>query len=260
MTSVAVDSTTAFLSVVASGEADAVLELFAGEPVIDDPRHGHFAGNDALRQFVERQAAWFRQHEVVLQPLRTTIGDHASVAEWVATLTIDDVRTELPIAVVGDRDGDRLTAIRTYHSNWPLDGRHRLRSPIIPEDPDLVLPDVVREYMDALGSADLAGSLSVFEPDGYFREPSGGPHVYGGPGGIRAAYGAFYEVGPIHLLHCSVIDDGVVCGVEFIAVGWGPRAFEPQAGIGVYERGASGRLRAARVYDDVDVDLGLQPS
>ena len=101
--------------------------------------------------------------------------------------------------------------------------------------------------------------MSVFEPDGYFREPSGGPHIYRGQEGIRSAYGAFYAVGPIHLRHCLVIDDGVACGVEFIADGWGPRKFEPQAGIGVYERGASGKLAAARIYDDVDVDLGLQP-
>jgi hypothetical protein len=33
-----------------------------------------------------------------------------------------------------------------------------------------------------------------------------------------------------------------------------------QAGIGVYERGDSGLLSAARIYDDVDVDLGLLPS
>jgi len=150
--------------------------------------------------------------------------------------------------------------VRIYHSNWPIEGRHRLRPPIIPEDRDLVLPDVVGEYMVALGSGNLAGSLAVFEPDGYFREPSGGPHVYAGSDGLRAAYGAFYAVGPIHLLHCSVIDDGVACGVEFIAVGWGPRVCEPQAGIGVYERGSSGKLHAARVYDDVDVDLGLQPA
>ena len=89
-------------------------------------------------------------------------------------------------------------------------------------------------------------------------EFDGGPHVYRGSDGIRRAYGAFYAVGGIHLLHCSVIDDGVACGVEFIAVGWGPRPFEPQAGIGIYERGRTGRLHAARVYDDVDVDLGLQ--
>ena len=79
--------------------------------------------------------------------------------------------------------------------------------------------------------------------------------------GILAAYGAFYEVGPIHLRHCTVIDDGVACGVEFIADGWGPHPFSsPQAGIGVYERGASGLLCAARIYDDVDIDLGLLPT
>jgi hypothetical protein len=30
--------------------------------------------------------------------------------------------------------------------------------------------------------------------------------------------------------------------------------------VGVYERGASGLLCAARIYDDVDVDLGLLPA
>jgi hypothetical protein len=37
------------------------------------------------------------------------------------------------------------------------------------------------------------------------------------------------------------------------------RKFEPQAGIGVYECGVSGKLASARIYDDVDVDLGLRP-
>lgn len=254
------DPTAAYLPALASGRTETVLALFSGEPVIDDPRHGHVVGEAAVRGFVEAQAAWMAEHDFAAERLRITAGIDRSVTESLATLTIDGASTELPIAVVGDRADGGLTAIRVYHSLWPLEGRHRLRPPIIPEDPDLVLPDVVEAYMDALGSADLEKSLSVFEADGYFREPSGGPHVYRGTDGIRAAYGAFYAVGPIHLRHCTVIDDGVACGVEFIAVGWGPRRFEPQAGIGIYERGASGKLHAARVYDDVDVDLGLQPS
>lgn len=254
------DPTAAYLPALASGRTEAVLALFGGEPVIDDPRHGNVVGAVAVRAFVEAQAAWMVDHDVTAELLRTTIGRNRSVTESLATLTVDGAPTELPIAVVGDRGDRGLTALRVYHSLWPLEGRHRLRPPVIPEDPDLVLPDAVEAYMDALGSADLEKSLSVFEPDGYFREPSGGPHVYRGTDGIRAAYGAFYAVGPIHLRHCTVIDDGVVCGVEFIAIGWGPRAFEPQAGIGIYERGATGMLHAARVYDDVDVDLGLQPA
>ncbi|MDO8484106.1 MAG: nuclear transport factor 2 family protein [Candidatus Limnocylindrales bacterium] len=254
------DPTAAYLPALASGRADRVLALFSGEPVIDDPRHGHVVGAAAVRDYVHAQAAWMAEHDFAAEKLRTTVGRHRSVTESLATLTVGGASTELPIAVVGDRPDQGLTAIRVYHSLWPLEGRHRLRPPIIAEDRDLVLPDVVDVYMEALGSANLEKSLSVFESDGYFREPSGGRHEYRGAEGIRAAYGAFYAVGPIHLLHCTIIDDGVACGVEFIAVGWGPRRFEPQAGIGIYERGASGKLHAARVYDDVDVDLGLQPA
>jgi hypothetical protein len=51
------------------------------------------------------------------------------------------------------------------------------------------------------------------------------------------------------------------CGVEFTTDGRVRRRFEHQVGIGVYERGRSGKLAAARIYVDVDVDvdLGLQP-
>lgn len=259
MATTTADPIAAYLPALAAGRAEAIQALFSGEPLIDDPRAGRVAGRDAVRAFVTAQAEWMREHHVEITGLRTTIGRGRSLTEALARLTVDGKRTELPVAVVGEGTGGVLRAIRVYHSNWPLEGRHRPRPPIIPEDPGLALPDIVSAYMDALHSANLAGSMSVFEPDGYFREPSGGPHIYRGQEGIRTLYGAFYAVGPIHLRHCSVIDDGVACGVEFIADGWGPRKFEPQAGIGVYVRGASGKLAAARIYDDVDVDLGLQP-
>jgi hypothetical protein len=252
------DPTAAYLPALSSGKADSVLALFSGDPVINDPRAGRVAGRDAVGSFVASQARWLRDHRVEFESLRTTVGRGLSLTESLARLTIDGKRTELPFAVVGEERGGGLQEVRVYHSNWPLEGRHRLRSPIIPEDRGLVLPDIVAAYMEALDSGNLADSMAVFEPTGYFREPSGGVNVYRGAEGIREAYGAFFAVGGIHLRHCSVIDDGVVCGVEFIADGWGPRPFEPQAGIGVYERGRSGKLAAARVYDDVDVDLGLR--
>lgn len=258
MAIISTDLTAAYLPALAAGRADAILGLFSGEPVIDTPRSGRIAGRDAVAAFVAAQAEWMRDHKVELEPLRTTVGKGRSVTESLARLTVDGERTELPFAVVGDEIAGALRQIRVYHSNWPLEGRHRLRPPIIGEDRALVLPAIVEAYMDALGSGNLQGSISVFEATGYFREPSGGVHIYRGAEGIRQVYGAFYAVGGIHLRHCSVIDDGVACGVEFIADGWGPRPFEPQAGIGVYERGPSGKFAAARVYDDVDVDLGLR--
>ena len=252
------DPTAAYLPALSAGRVDAVLALFSAEPVIDDPRAGRVVGLDALRAFVASQAQWIRDHKVEFELFRTTVGRGLSLTESLARLTVDGKRTELPFAVVGDETGGALRAIRVYHSNWPLEGHHRLRRPILPEDRDLVIPDTVGAYMEALAAGNLAGSEAVFEPTGYFREPSGGVHTYRGTEGIRKAYGAFFKVGGIHLRHCTIIDDGVVCGVEFIADGWGPRPFEPQAGIGVYERGPSGKLVAARIYDDVDIDLGLR--
>jgi hypothetical protein len=262
MAIISTDPTAVYLPALAGGRVDAILALFGADPVIDDPRAGRVVGREAAVEFVASQAKWMRDHSVEFEPIRTTVGRGLSVSESLARLTVDGKRTELPFAVVGDESrgesGGGLREIRVYHSNWPLEGRHRLRPPIIPEDRSLVLPDIVADYMAALESGNLAGSVSVFEPTGYFREPSGGVNIYRGPDGIREVYSAFFAVGGIHLRHCSVIDDGVACGVEFIADGWGPRPFQPQAGIGVYERGPSGKLAGARVYDDVDVDLGLR--
>ena len=252
------DPTAAYLPALASGSVDAILGLFSGEPAINDPRSGRVVGRAAVAAFVASQAQWVREHEVEFEHLRTTIGKGLSLTESLVRLTVDGERTELPFAVVGDETGGVLREIRVYHSNWPLEGRHRLRPPILPEERSLVIPDIVGAYMEALAEGNLAGSEAVFEATGYFREPSGGIYIYRGTEGIREAYGAFFKVGGIHLRHCTVIDDGVVCGVEFIADGWGPRPFDPQAGIGVYERGPSGKLVAARIYDDVNVDLGLR--
>jgi hypothetical protein len=49
-----------------------------------------------------------------------------------------------------------------------------------------------------------------------------------------------------------VSDDGVRCALEYNCVRWGGHDLTPQAGMGIYERGRSGRLSAVRVYDDVE--------
>ena len=61
----------------------------------------------------------------------------------------------------------------------------------------------------------------------------------------------FSKGGGIILEHCSVTEDGVRTALEFNAVRWGGVDLPPQAGVAVYERGLSGRLHEARVYDDV---------
>jgi hypothetical protein len=188
----------------------------------------------------------------------TCIGGRA-VVELLAHLDHDGQQLAWPVAVVADSPDDRSVVFRTYCSQWPVDGRRHIRSAILQPAP--ARPgDVVGRYHDALGAGDAEGVVSTFEADGYVRE-SFGPHAaHRGAGAIRSYYLSCFDAGGgIGLEQCAVTDDGVRCALEYNVVRWGSHELVPQAGIGVYERGADGLLAAARIYDDVEAPTG-QPS
>jgi hypothetical protein len=239
-------------------QPEALVGSFAAQqPVLDDPRSGHLEGTAAFVSFVADQVAWLRERDAVVENVALTRTPTRTVEEVVLRLLADDEgdrRVELPVAVVGDRNPDRtLKAIRVYHSMWPLTGGHRVREPLLPRDPNLVVPDVVGEYQRALAAGDLEAVLGTYEEDAYAREPSGGEYVYRGKEKLREVYSAqFANGGGIPLEHCTVTDDGVRCAIEFNSVRWGVTEIPPQAGVAVYERGSSGRLAGGRIYDDVE--------
>lgn len=137
-----------------------------------------------------------------------------------------------------------------------MTARHANRPPLLQPDPDLEAPDVVGDYQRALRSGDVDAILAVFEPDGSMREPAGGTNVHRGADELRALYELFFSNGGgIPLEHCAVTDDGGACALEYNVVAWGRTEIPPEAGIAVYARGDSGRLAAARVYDDSDPPL-----
>jgi len=168
-----------------------------------------------------------------------------------------DGRVEVPAAILADRAPDgRLLELRVYHSLWPVLGRHVHRPPMLQHDPDLQPWDVVGEYQRALADGDVDAILETFEPDGYAREPSGGPYSYRGRDGLRAFYEhLFSNGGGIPLEHCAMIDTGRECAIEYNVVRWGRTELPPESGVAVYVRGQSGRLAAARIYDDADPPL-----
>ena len=169
-------------------------------------------------------------------------------------LADDGGRVELPVAIVADRNPDRtVKAIRVYHSLWPLTGEHRIRPPLLPEDPSLHAEGAPGDYQRALAEGELEGILATFEPDGYAREPSGAAYLHRGVEELRELYShLFANGGGIGLEHCTLTDDGVRCAIEYNCVRWGVTEIPPQAGVAVYERGSSGLLAAARIYDDVE--------
>jgi len=244
----------AYLPRLINGDIKGIASGFIGEPVVDDPAAGAVRGAAAFQRFFADRHAWLaaRGARVTMGP--QTRGGGRAVVEAVLHLRHDGRDVDLPIAVVGDGD-TYARALRVYHSFWPLEGHHRVRPPLLPRDPNAQVTGAVAAYQRALAAGDVDAIVATFEPDGYFREPSGEPWVHRGPAELRKFMTQILGAGGIGIEHATVTDDGTICAIEFNAVRFGARAITPQAGLAVYERGPSGRLRAARIYDDVNVEV-----
>ncbi len=252
-----------YLPALLAGDTAALLAGFAAAPLIADPLAGQISGATNLERFVWERHAWLAERAATLEHVCTTATAARTVVEARLHLTTPAGPTELPIAVVGDAaDDGRVSALRVYHSQWPLYGRHAVRPPLLA--PDLGAAhqhagDSVAAYQRALAAGDLEAIVNTFEPNGYFREPAGGPWIYRGHARLREFMAHLLASGGIGLEHCTVTDDGRACAIEFNAVRFGPHPLTPQAGVAVYERGPSGKLRAARIYDDVNVEALAGP-
>jgi hypothetical protein len=237
-----------------SEDRSALERSFAGEPRVNDPRVGHVEGTREFRAFVSGTVGWLRERDATAENVALTRTPTRTVEEVMLSLTNDQGRrVELPVAIVADRNPERtLKTIRVYHSIWLLAGEHRVRPPLLPADPDLDLEGIAGDYQRELAEGDVEGVLRTFEPDGYAREPSGEPYLHRGMEGLRGFYKFILAKGGIPLEHCTLTDDGHACAIEYNMIRWGDSEIPAQAGVAVYERGRSGLLSAARIYDDVD--------
>jgi hypothetical protein len=240
-----------------AGEPAALVDSFAGEPQVQDPVRGRIKGRDAFESFIAETYAWLKERNVSVEDVEHVIIDGHGFEEVLLHLDCEAGRVALPVAVVADRPGGRIDELRIYFSGWPLTGRHAIRPPVLQPNPQLRESDVVAEYQRALAAGDVDAIVAAFEADGFAREPAGGEYVHRGPDGLRAFYELlFSNGGGIPLEHCAQIDDGRACALEYNVVRWGRTELPPQAGVAVYVRGPSGKLAAARIYDDTDPPLG----
>jgi hypothetical protein len=250
--------TVPFFDGLLTGEFDALVGSFAGEPELHHPVRGRIRGVRAFRDYVIDTNAWLNERNCSIDDGEHIHIDGHGLGEAVLHLDGDTGRIALPVAVVGDRRADgRLTELRVYYSGWPLTGRHRNRPPLLQPNPEVRESGVVADYQRALAAGDVDAIVALFESDGYAREPAGGQCVHTGIDRLRAFYEhLFSNGGGIPLEHCVVIDDKRVCALEYNVVRWGKTDLLPEAGVAVYVRGQTGKLAAARIYDDVSPPLG----
>jgi hypothetical protein len=240
-----------------SGETDALVRSFAGEPELHHPVRGRVKGRRAFERFVSETNAWLSERNAAIGDVERIITPRRGVEETRVALDGERGRIEWPVAIAADRDEHaHIIELRVYFSTWPLTGRHANRPPVLQPDPDVHEPDLVGEYQRALAAGDAEGAVAAFEPDAYVREPAGGTYVHRGRDELRALYELFFSNGGgIPLEHCAVTDDGRACALEYNVVRWGRTELPPEAGLAVYVRGTTGKLASARIYDDSDPPL-----
>jgi len=248
-----------FFAGLTGGEVEPLVRSFAGEPEVHHPVRGRIKGVAAFERFVDEMNARLEGDNATVEQVELLTTPHRSVEEVIVHVDREDgKRVDVPVAITSERDkSQRLTELRIYYSTWPQTGRHAIRPPLLQPDPELVEGDVIAEYQQALAAGDVEGVVAAFEPDAYVREPAGGAYVHRGTDELRALFTLFFSNGGgIPLEHCTATDDGRACAIEYNVVAWGRTPLPPEAGIAVYVRGESGKLAAARIYDDTDPPLG----
>jgi hypothetical protein len=246
---------------VRSGEIEALVGSFAGEPELHHPVRGRVRGRRAFERFVPEINAWLTERNAVFSPVERIITPRRGIEETVMTLDGETGRVEVPVAVAADRaDDGRIIELRIYWSMWPLTGEHHHRAPLLEPAPDLHDPDIVGDYQRALAAGDAEAAVATFEPDAYVREPAGSAYIHRGRDELLGLYQRFFSNGGgIRLEQCAVADDGRACALEYNLLRWGRMELSPEAGIAVFTRGSSGKLASARIYDDADPPLDGEP-
>lgn len=241
-----------FEALLTGGVAEALACLSAGAS-LDDPREGRVAGSEPAKRWIAGAHRWLAELLAHAEPVRTTVNGSGAVVERLLHVRVGGEARQLPVAIAAEPDErGLLRAVRIYHSFWALERAHRVRGRVLPARGDLVLAPSVDAYQRALAEGDVDGVLACYQRDATVQEPAGEPWVHRGPRGLRRLYSTMLANGGVPLEHGHAVDDGVACALEYTVVRWGRTPLPPQAGLAVYERGATGLIRATRIYDDVD--------
>ncbi|HEY2477227.1 MAG TPA: hypothetical protein VGI17_00690 [Solirubrobacterales bacterium] len=235
----------------AMGEIDALVDSFAGEPRVQHPLRGTIVGEYDFREFVAATDRWLKEHGATVEDIHRSVLERRGFEEVIVHLGTGGTGVGLPHAMVADHSPDgRLEEIRVYFSARPLTGHRTERPPLLEPDPELRRPAHVVTYERALAAGDAEAVAVAFEADGYAREPGGADLVHRGAA-LRDFYADQLAEGGIELACCVLIEDGDACAMEYNAVRRDEGAASSQAGLTVYERGAGGKLAAARIYDEL---------
>jgi hypothetical protein len=245
-----------YLPALVSAQAEQLLRRLGDRATVDDPVFGRAAGMPALARYLDQASAWLTKRDATFEVIAFTTGSDRDVTEGTLALTVDGRRASLPIAVVAERRPEREVEIRLYYSTKLIQGIPTRRTPLVPRDDELAVPPPVAAHLYALARGDVDGIVASFENGAVLRDSGGMTHRKEEDGGeLRAFYMTLFASSPagkagIELRKGARADDGRTCALEYTVARVRGEEVTPQPGLAVYERGESGLLSAARLYDD----------
>jgi hypothetical protein len=120
-----------FFDGLASGEIDALVGSFAGEPEVHQPVSGRIRGASAFARFVSYTTGWMHDSGVSVEDVDSVRTPSRGVEEFVLHVDGEWGRIEVPMALAADLDAHaRMTELRITSAaglEWPQGGGARAR-------------------------------------------------------------------------------------------------------------------------------------
>jgi hypothetical protein len=232
-----------------AGDAAAVAALFAGAPRLHTSMDGTVEGEAALADYVGRMRDKLAARNARVEPVAGFETAERAVVE--IAVPMDDTERPVPVAIVGDRDGEAFSAIRVYYNVFMVEHDDFAPPPVLtPPDQALDLPPAVAAYLAVVrDDPNPEAAAAMFGDKGYFVAATG--HRRNGARMTEQLFDLFLRMGGMFYQPCLVTTRGAQCAVEWMCTRWGTKEFAPQNGVAVFETAGDKDLAAARFYDDL---------
>ncbi len=248
-----------FLQAILNEDYDAVLGQLTADCVLDLQSVGTARGQAEAGALLRKQRDYLKDQVASPKVFRQFADAGCAVTEYDIALQNG---YDLPLVLVSAKAPDyassgHFSALRSYHSVYPITGGHEFRAALFTERIQLREPPAVVEYFRsiAVGSTEKTMATLSFADDVYFREPAGWRWKHSGKDGLRKHFDHFFADGGVPLKFHSYVYDaetGVFAG-EYSCDEWGQAKFKAQAGISIYDiHPDTGKITGVRVYDNVD--------
>ena len=254
------DIAESYVPALVAGDGDKLAALVGSHGRIEDYKFGRVQGPQAAAELPGQFHQWMSEWtiEKSLHVRTTDAGSRVISEDIIFAESPSGEKIEWPFATVAcETENSDSVDLYIYYTIWPIIKKHTKR-PVIFEQPmlDTVPAPILQKYHKYLTSGDLDGLHDVLAADVYIRESSGPPYTHLGITSVLEYFSSsLFKDGAPLMRRERLTSNGRCTFLEFTVIGWNGKEYpesDHQAGAGMWELNADGRMSAVRVYDDIE--------